>query len=155
VKAKRFPSFKKKWWWHISIQLKVHQLFYAFDILHFWKLSKKISNIFGHDVKFCGQNILSSWCSIWIWTNFTSICIIQNAPKMHVNCIFFYVSWVTLINTLTSLRYYSFMSIKVWWQCSMSSMEFKCSFFNSNCFFFFFFFLNFILISYFLGKIVF
>jgi hypothetical protein len=51
-----------------------------------------LTKILGHDVKPCDQNLGSSWYYVWIHTCSTSICVAQDAPKIHVSSMLFEVS---------------------------------------------------------------
>jgi hypothetical protein len=100
----------------------------------FGKLLGNILDIRGHDVKPCDQYLPSSQYSACIVMNFASICVVQNVAKIHARCMWFKFCFVTFINVLVYFWYCSFMSINVWWWCSMSSTKFKCSFFTSMAF---------------------
>ncbi len=79
----------------------------------FGKLSRNILDILGHDVKFCDLNLPFSQYFAYILTNSTSICITQNAAKIHARCMWFKFRLVPFTNASISLRYYSFISINV------------------------------------------
>jgi len=80
----------------------------------FGKLSWNISNIPGHDVKPCGQNVLFSWYFTWIFISFTYIYVAWLATKIHVSWLLLEFHWVAFTNISASLRYYSFVSINIW-----------------------------------------
>ncbi len=96
----------------------------------FGKLLENISYILGHDGKPCDQNLPSSQYSTRIFMNFVSICVTWYAAKIHASCMLFESYKVAFTNTSTSFRYYSFMLIEVWLYGSMSSIEFRHSFFH-------------------------
>lgn len=94
----------------------------------FHMLSRIILDILSHDVKSCDWNFWSSWYSTWMCINFASFYVVWNMPIMHVSYMLF-ARWVAFANTSTSFWYCSFiMLIKVWWLCSMSSLESRHSF---------------------------
>jgi hypothetical protein len=59
----------------------MHLLSYIYS-----KLSRNISDIFGHDVKLCDWNLSSSWYFVCILTSFIFIYVTWDAAKIHANC---------------------------------------------------------------------
>ncbi len=57
-----------------------------------------------------------------------NLCNLIYVAKIHARCMWFEFGWVAFTNAITFLRCCSFMSNIVWWQCSISSMEFRHSF---------------------------
>jgi hypothetical protein len=90
----------------------VAQSMFAFSYI-FGKLLINILNILGHDVKPCDQNLPSSQYFTCILMNSTSICIAQDVAKIYAFCMWFKFCLVAFKNALTSLQYYSFMSIHI------------------------------------------
>jgi hypothetical protein len=99
---------------HSQSSLKCVEQFMLTIFYIFGKLSWNISNILGHDVKPCGQNVLVSWYFVCIFINFTYICVAWNATKIHVSWLLLEFHWVAFTNFSASLRYYSFVSINIW-----------------------------------------
>jgi len=70
----------------------------TFSVLcNFSKLSRSILEILGHDFKLCDRNLSLSWLKLGCVLAL-HICVAQDAPKTHVNCMLFETSWVVMAN---------------------------------------------------------
>jgi hypothetical protein len=69
----------------------------------------------------------------WMCTSSTYICVAQDAPKTHVNCMLFETSWVVMANVHFNIFLILFLHVNQRLIVAFN-MEFTCYFFASFAF---------------------